>query len=231
MPVNVLIVEDDPDIVTVLEHHLAKEGYGFESAQDGRSAKEKIARSKPDLILLDLMLPELSGLEILKLLRGPGAISDAKVIVLTARKEEIDRVLAFELGADDYVTKPFSPRELMLRVRAVLKRSERKVETDEPLLRSGPIEVAPNSHRAWVEGHPVRLTLTEFRLLTDLMRARGRVRSRESLLSELWGYDADVMSRTVDTHIRRLRDKLGKASTWLITVRGVGYRIQDPAVE
>jgi two-component system phosphate regulon response regulator PhoB len=152
------------------------------------------------------------------------------VILLTARREEIDRVLAFELGADDYVTKPFSPREIVLRVRAVLRRGSSVPAPGggAEVIRVGPLELDPENYVVRVEGTPLTLTVTEFRLLQDLLNARGRVRTRERLLADVWGYDSEVLSRTVDTHVRRLRDKLGGAADWLETVRGVGYRIRQP---
>ncbi len=178
------------------------------------------------------MLPDLTGIEVLKTLRAEVASQGIPVILLTARGEEVDRLLSFELGADDYVTKPFSVREIILRVRAVLKRAlARRNEAARwagQVLAVGPFEMDLADHRVKVAGRPVDLTITEFKLLADLIRARGRVRSRDALLSEVWGYDAEVMSRTVDTHMRRLREKLGPAGSWLRTVRGVGYRVQDP---
>jgi two-component system phosphate regulon response regulator PhoB len=225
---KILVVDDERDIVEALHHVLTREGFTVVAAYDGREALEAIGRERPDLILLDVMLPERSGVEVLKALRGDGASRALPVILLTARKDEIDRVLGFELGADDYVTKPFSPREIVLRVKAVLKRGTSGSGDEGRTLRWGPIEVDLDNHRAAVAGRPLGLTITEFRLLADLVKARGRVRTREALLSEVWGYDAEVMSRTVDTHMRRLRNKLGNASPWLGTVRGIGYRVQDP---
>lgn len=225
MAPNILVVEDDADIRFLLEHLLTKEGYRVEAAGDGPTGLERIQASRPDLVVLDLMLPGQSGFEILRRAREIAAPTPPRFLLLTAKKDEVDRVLGFELGADDYVTKPFSTRELVLRIQAILRRGA--VEGD--VLRAGPIELDLENHVAQVEGRSIHLTLTEFRLLADLVRARGRVRSREALLSELWGYDSDVLSRTVDTHVRRLRDKLGPASGWLGTVRGIGYRIQDPA--
>jgi two-component system phosphate regulon response regulator PhoB len=153
------------------------------------------------------------------------------VIIVTARDADIDVVVGLDAGADDYVTKPFSSRELVLRIRGLLKRGERRVDPNEGTLKVGPIEIRAADHRAVVGGKTLSLTLTEFRLLEDLVRAKGRVRTRETLLSEVWGYDSEVLSRTVDTHVRRLRSKLREAADWLVTVRGVGYRIQDPADE
>jgi len=217
--------------VRVLEHVLSQEGYRVLSATDGETAVE-IARSvTPDLILLDWMLPELSGVEVLKMLRASEKTAKVPVILLTARREEIDRVLAFELGADDYVTKPFSPREVVLRTRAVLRRRAATVsDSPERWIRVGPIQLDPETYRAWVEQVPITLTVTEFKLLADLIQAKGRVRTRDRLLTDVWGYDAEVLSRTVDTHVRRLRDKLGPAAPWLETVRGIGYRIRAPEV-
>jgi two-component system phosphate regulon response regulator PhoB len=226
MMASILVVDDEQDILTLVAYHLRPEGYRVLTAADGKTAVDLALNERPDLIVLDLMLPEMSGLEVLKILRGNDATRKTPVILLTARKDEIDRVLGLELGADDYVTKPFSPRELVLRVRLLLKRASAAPEPDAERLRYGPFEIDLENHLARVDGHPLNLTLTEFRLLTDLVRARGRVRSRDSLLGEVWGYNNEVMSRTVDTHIRRLRQKLGPAAPRLGTLRGVGYRLQ-----
>ncbi len=227
---NILVVDDERDIVELLQHVLAKEGFRVGTAYDGREALDRVRDERPDLILLDVMLPELSGMEILKQLRSREDTRTIPVVLLTARQDEIDRVVGFELGADDYVTKPFSPREIVLRAKAILKRAANSHEapTEGQILRYGPIEVDLDQHRALVSEQPLVLTITEFRLLADLVKARGRVRSREALLAEVWGYDSEVLSRTVDTHMRRLRNKLGSAASWLGTVRGVGYRVQDP---
>jgi len=231
MTQRILVVEDETDIAELLRHVFVKEGFQVGVAHDGMTALEAIGREPPDLVVLDWMLPELSGIDVLKEIRARGEMRAVPVILLTARREEIDRVLGLELGADDYVTKPFSSRELVLRIRGLLKRGEVRLDPAAPVVKAGPIEIQPADHRAMVAGRPLTLTVTEFRLLEDLVRARGRVRTRETLLSEVWGYDSDVLSRTVDTHVRRLRSKLGEASEWLVTVRGVGYRIQDPALE
>jgi len=226
---RLLVVEDEQDIAELLRHVFTKEGFQVGVARDGLTALEALRRETPDLVVLDWMLPELSGIDVLKEIRSRTETRMVPVVLLTARREEIDRVLGLELGADDYVTKPFSARELVLRIRGLLKRGERPADPAEGTLRVGPIEIHAADHRAVVAGRPLALTLTEFRLLEDLVRARGRVRTRETLLSEVWGYDSEVLSRTVDTHVRRLRSKLGEAADWLATVRGVGYRIQDPA--
>ena len=228
---RILIVEDEQDLQEVLSYNLRQAGHDAFVVALGQEALDRVRGEPPDLVLLDLMLPDMSGLEILKLLRRNPANSATRVVVLTARRDEVDRVLGFELGADDYVSKPFSPRELVLRVRAVLQRGDGAPAPDVEHLRAGPIEVDLEFHQARVSGQTLDLTLTEFRLLAELMRTAGRVRTRENLLSVVWGYDAEVMSRTVDTHVRRLRSKLGTASAWLDTVRGVGYRIRSPLGE
>jgi two-component system phosphate regulon response regulator PhoB len=226
---RLLVVEDESDIAELLRRVFSKEGFQVDVAHDGLTALESLRREPPDLVILDWMLPEISGIEVLKEMRARPESRIVPVIMLTARREEIDRVIGLELGADDYVTKPFSARELVLRIRGLLKRGERHADPNEGTLRLGPIDIDAAEHRALLDGNSLSLTLTEFRLLADLVRARGRVRTRESLLAEVWGYDSEVLSRTVDTHVRRLRSKLGSAAGWLVTVRGVGYRIQDPA--
>jgi two-component system phosphate regulon response regulator PhoB len=228
---RLLVVEDEADIADLLRHVFSKEGFQVDVARNGLAALEVLKREPPDLVVLDWMLPELSGIDVLKEMRARHETRMVPVILLTARREEIDRVLGLELGADDYVTKPFSSRELVLRIRGLLKRGERRVDPNEGTLKVGPIEIRAADHRAVVGGKTLSLTLTEFRLLEDLVRAKGRVRTRETLLSEVWGYDSEVLSRTVDTHVRRLRSKLREAADWLVTVRGVGYRVQDPADE
>jgi two-component system phosphate regulon response regulator PhoB len=231
MSASILVVEDERDVATAVEHVLVREGYRVTVAWDGKVALDSVRRERPDLVILDLMLPEISGTEVLKSLKGAAATRGIPILLLTARSEEIDRVLGFELGADDYVAKPFSIRELALRVRALLKRGDPSPDRERQILRAGPILLDLESHRVEVGAASVVLTITEFRLLADLVRARGRVRTREALLSEVWGYDAEVLSRTVDTHIRRLRTKLGPAADWLGTIRGVGYRLEEPSVD
>jgi two-component system phosphate regulon response regulator PhoB len=225
---RIVVVEDDGDISKILEHILCQQGYDVTVAGNGSAALRAIRDQPPDLVVLDLMLPDMSGLEILKSLRQDAATAKTRVIIVTARKDEVDRIVGFELGADDYVMKPFSPRELALRVRAVLQRFDGAAPQQKRIFRAGPIEVDVEHHRATVDGQPLDLTLTEFKLLSELVRSGSRVRTREALLSDVWGYDSEVMSRTVDTHIRRLRSKLGDASSWLSTVRGVGYKIESP---
>jgi two-component system phosphate regulon response regulator PhoB len=222
-----LVVEDEPDIGSLLEYLLGREGFTVSVARTGEEALCELERERPDLVVLDLMLPDVSGLEILQRIRRELSSQQTYVLVLSARKDEADRVRGFELGADDYMIKPFSPRELVLRIRKALGRPE--AEAARPAgLAAGPIAIDPDKHEVRVSGEVVPLTLTEFRLLADLVRNAGRVRTRESLMTEVWGYDSQAMSRTVDTHIRRLRSKLGTAAPWLDTVRGVGYRVRRP---
>jgi two-component system phosphate regulon response regulator PhoB len=220
----ILIVEDENDLVKTLEYNLQREGYQTRSATNGQMALEQAFQEPvPDLILLDLMLPDMSGIDICKQLRASETTRDLPVLMLTAKGEEIDRVVGFEVGADDYVVKPFSVRELMLRVKAILRRKQPK-GVEEPQLSFGLLRVDVPAHRVWLEDQEVRLTALEFKLLITLLTRKGRVQSRERLLSDVWGIDADVTTRTVDTHVKRLREKLGQAGGYIETLRGVGYR-------
>ncbi len=222
---RILLVEDEPDIAEVLRYNLEKEGFDVEVEERGDTALEHIRRDAPDLLLLDLMLPGLDGLEVARILQRDTHTRSLPLIMLTAKGEEIDRIVGLELGADDYVTKPFSPREVVLRVKAVLRRTERSVPEGETLS-VGPLRLDPAGHRLEVEGEEVPLTATEFRLLKLLMERAGRVQTRGQLLSDVWGYAEDIDSRTVDTHIRRLRRKLGRGADHIETVIGVGYRLR-----
>src|SRR6059036_1917101 len=223
---KILVVDDEPDAVELIDFNLKAASYEVVTAADGNEALKKARASLPDLIVLDLMLPEVDGLEVCKILRRDPATKEIPIIMLTAKAAEIDRVLGLELGADDYVTKPFSPRELVLRVRALLRRSERQTETPEQL-RIGTLLLDVPRHVVRVQNKTIDLTATEFKLLTVLAQRRGRVQSREQLLRDVWGYDTPIDTRTVDTHMRRLREKLGPAARYLDTVRGVGYRFVD----
>lgn len=225
---RILVVEDEADIGDTLQVYLEGEGFHVTLARDGQAALDALGESAPDVVLLDLMLPDIPGIEVLKSLKREARLAETRTVILSAKNDEIDRVLGLELGADDYVSKPFSPRELVLRIRRLLERSSGRPE-GERRIAVGPIVVDLEYHQVRVGEDPLDLTLTEFRLLVELIRARGRVRSRAHLLSEIWGYDSEAMSRTVDTHVRRLRQKLGDAADWLVTVRGVGYRLRDPA--
>jgi two-component system phosphate regulon response regulator PhoB len=220
-------VEDEKDLLDNLAYNLAREGYQTRLAQDGRQALELAAKDPPpDLVLLDVMLPDLDGFEVCRQLRRDARTRRTLVLMLTARSEEVDRVVGFEVGADDYVVKPFSPRELMLRVRALLRRG-RAEEDDAPSeTLFGLLRVDPAAHRVWVQAREIVLTALEFRLLETLLARKGRVQSREMLLDTVWGIQAEVTTRTVDTHVKRLREKLGLAGAYVETLRGVGYRFK-----
>jgi len=223
MTKRVLVIEDEPDLRSTLEFNLKSENYKVTTASDGASALAEISKNIPDLILLDLMLPDMSGLEICKKIRGESFNDKVSIIMLTAKGEEVDRVVGFELGADDYVVKPFSVRELMLRVSSILKRSKEKASNDEKIV-IGDIEINLASHRVFISGIEVELTAKEFELLKYLTERNGRIQTRELLLEHVWGYNNSVTTRTVDTHIKRLRSKIGEVGTRIETVRGVGYR-------
>ncbi len=221
---KILIVDDEPDALEVLGFNLKNAGYEVTTADDGDTALKKARQQLPDLILLDLMLPEIDGLEVCKLLRRDTATSGIPIIMLTAKASEIDRVVGLELGADDYVTKPFSPRELVLRVRNLLKRRSEGEDEKPQKMQFGDLIIDLPRHLVTVAGTRVDLTATEFKLVILLAQRRGRVQSREALLRDVWEYDSLIDTRTVDTHMRRLREKLGTAAKYLDTVRGVGYR-------
>lgn len=223
---KILIVDDEPDTVELIEFNLKAAGYECASAGDGNEALKKARSFCPDLIVLDLMLPEVDGLEVCKILKRDSAASGIPILMLTAKAAEIDRVLGLELGANDYVTKPFSPRELVLRIKNLLQQG--KVESEKPdKYQIGELFIDIPRHLVTVGRKPVELTATEFKLLAILTERRGRVQSREQLLQDVWHYDNIIDTRTVDTHMRRLREKLGKASRHLDTVRGVGYRFLE----
>jgi len=225
---RILLVEDEPDIAEMLQYNLEKEGFQVELAGRGDAGLEAVRRESPDLILLDLMLPGLDGLELTRLLKRDPATSHLPIVMLTARSEEVDRIVGLELGADDYISKPFSPREVVLRVKAVLRRlqPEPSEGTTSELLQVGGIELDISGHQLRLGGKEMPLTATEFRLLRLLMERQGRVQTRGQLLSDVWGYAEDIDSRTVDTHIRRLRRKLGSEADRIETVIGVGYRLR-----
>ncbi len=225
MAIKVLVVDDEKDIVELVRYHSAKAGFECVGAGDGLTALRLVRELQPDVVILDLMLPGLDGLQVCRRLREDPATARLPIIMLTAKAEEVDRILGLELGADDYVVKPFSPRELMARVRAVLRRTR---EPDgPPVKRIGALELDEGRHRVTVAGSPVELTAKEFALLRALVRANGRVLSREQLLNTAWGYAqaAEIESRTVDVHVRRLREKLGPEARRVVTVKGVGYRV------
>jgi two-component system phosphate regulon response regulator PhoB len=220
---KILIIEDESDVADLLTLNLRKAGFRTSTAVDGASGLQKARDDRPDFIILDLMLPKMSGLEVCRILKGDAATAHTPVLMLTAKAEEVDRIVGLEFGADDYVTKPFSPRELVLRIRAILRRGE----TADEGLKAGSISIDPARHQVRVNGKPVHLTSLEFKLLQTLMQRRGRVQDRDRLLNEVWGYESVIDTRTVDTHVRRLREKLGKAGDAIQTVRGFGYRLRE----
>ena len=223
MKPKILVVDDEPDALEVLGFKLKEAGYAPIFAKDGARAITAARDERPALIVLDLMLPEVDGLEVCKILRRDPGTAMIPILMLTAKASEMDRVLGLELGADDYVTKPFSPRELVLRIKKLLARVK---AADEPvtLLRFAELEIDVPRHQVTIAGAAVVLTATEFKLLELLARRRGRVQTRERLLQDVWGYENPIDSRTVDTHMRRLREKLGETARFLETIRGVGYR-------
>ncbi len=223
MKPKILIVDDESDALEILGFKLREAGFNPIFAKDGTRAIAAARDEKPDLMVLDLMLPEVDGLEVCKILRRDANTAKMPIIMLTARAAEMDRVVGLELGADDYVTKPFSPRELVLRIRKLLARNSSTAESG-AYIKIGDIEIDIPTHVVKLAGKEVTLTLTEFNLLEILAKRRGRVQSRERLLQDVWGYENPIDSRTVDTHMRRLREKLGESANYLETVRGVGYR-------
>ena len=224
----ILIIEDEPDLVSMLEYNLQKEGYQPRSALTGESGLELAWREPvPDLILLDLMLPDVSGTEVCRKLRGAIQTQSVPILMVTAKGEEIDRIVGFEVGADDYVVKPYSVRELMLRVRARLKSTSGNTSNSADQIKFGVLVFDSEAHRIWVDDDEIVLTALEFKLLETLLSRRGRVQSRERLLDDVWGYQVAITTRTVDTHVKRLREKLGSAGAYIETVRGVGYRMKD----
>jgi two-component system phosphate regulon response regulator PhoB len=226
MSETVLIVDDEPDVVDLLVYQLQRAGFKTITARDGNVGLEKARDALPALVVLDLMLPGMDGTEVCKRLRADPKTAGIPVIMLTAKAEEVDRIVGLELGADDYVTKPFSPRELTLRVKSVLRRARGEASASE-VLKVGDLMVDTAKHTVTVKGKPVDLTATEFKLLTTMMERRGRVQTRDRLLTDVWGYEGDVDTRTIDTHVRRLREKLGAAADYVETIRGVGYRFAD----
>ncbi len=226
MPKKIILIEDEQDITKLVTHYLTKEGFTVKSSLDGIKGLQLVRHEKPDLVILDLMLPEMDGLEICKRLRADPKTSALPIIVLTAKGEESDKIVGLELGADDYVTKPFSPKELVARVKALFRRSERQVEGSTHY-RYGQISLDVARHEVKVGGKEIQLTAKEFSLLVQLLKNKGRVLTRETLLDTVWGYDSDVTTRTVDVHIRRLREKIPFLSEAIVTVKSYGYKLKD----
>ena len=229
MATRILIVEDDPDIAELVARYLDKAGFATERAASGREALQTIAAKPPDLVVLDLMLPHVDGLEVCRLLRANEKTAAIPVIMLTARAEESERIVGLELGADDYLAKPFSPNELVARVRALLRRAQRGAAPVTKPLAYGPITVDAERHIVSSSGLDVTLTAKEFLLLEYLLQHRGRVLSRDVLLTDVWGYRYTGGTRTVDVHVRRLREKLPVLAEALVTVKQFGYKLADPA--
>ncbi len=223
---RILVADDEPDVLDLVSINLKNAGFSVAKADNGPSALQQAKELPPSLIVLDLMLPGLSGLEVCRALKKEATTAGVPVVMLTAKAEEVDRIVGLELGADDYITKPFSPRELVLRIQNVLRRvSPEDVPSDVLVL--GEIHLDRTRHEVRVRGKAIEFTATEFKLLSVLMERRGRVQSRDTLLNDVWGYENIIDTRTVDTHIRRLREKLGRASDCIETIRGFGYRMTE----
>ena len=228
---RILVIDDEHDLQKVLAYNLKNVGHDVDVADQGRDAIELIKKRRPELVILDLMLPDMSGTDVCRALKRNPETQSIPVVMLTAKGEEVDRVVGFELGAEDYIVKPFSVRELLLRVGAILRRSTGEPLDKARLVEFGDLRIDRDAHRAWVDGEEVELTALEFKLLLSLCDRGNRVQSRGTLLNDVWGIEADVTTRTVDTHVKRLREKLGAAGDYIETVRGVGYRFAEAPVE
>ena len=224
---KILVADDEEDVLNLVSMNLKNAGFSVIQALDGTGAISKARTQLPALVVLDIMLPGMSGLEVCKVLKGDPVTAKIPVIMLTAKAEEVDRIVGLELGADDYITKPFSPRELVLRVKSVLRRGSTPTAEQNDQIKLGAISVDRARHQVRVKGKPVDLTATEFKLLSLLIERRGRVQHRDKLLNDVWGYESVIDTRTVDTHVRRLREKLGPAADCIETVRGFGYRVAE----
>ncbi len=225
---QILLVDDDKELLAALEVKLLKEGYRIDTAPDGEVALEKIRANLPDLVILDVNMPRMNGMEVCRALRSDDKTRDLAVIMLTARDDEVDRILGLEFGADDYVTKPYNPRELILRVKGLLKRIYHFQDNPgaQECIQVGPLSIDFGKHEVQVDAQVVELTLTEFKLLAHLIKNPGKIKTRDFLLEEIWEYGDGVFSRTIDTHVQRLRSKLKEAGKYIKTVRGVGYRFE-----
>src|SRR5688500_16340751 len=225
---RILVVDDEPDIIALVAYHLARAGYRVSTASTGMEALHAAREEQPALVVLDLMLPELSGFQVLERMRADGALADIPVLMLTARRDEPDRVQGLSLGADDYLVKPFSPQELVLRVRNILRRTRAKAVDRRNVTTIGTVEIDKDAHAVTLDGQQVELTATEYKLLMTLAERRGRVQSRAQLLESVWESAPDIQTRTVDMHVQRLRAKLGASGDMIETVRGFGYRLRVP---
>lgn len=226
-PPKILVVDDEADVTALLSYHLGRQGYEVETLNDPNKVLNLARKFMPNVFILDVMMPDLSGIQLCRLLRNDSQFKRCPVIFLTAKTEEGDRIKGLEVGADDYICKPFSPRELVLRVESILHRLEGSGEKLLPELAAGPVKIDQERHVATLGSKKMDLTATEFRLLSLLIERRGRVQSREQLLANVWNYDSEMETRTVDTHVRRIREKLGKHANLIETIRGVGYRVRE----
>jgi two-component system phosphate regulon response regulator PhoB len=224
---KILVVDDEPDVTDLVAYHLKAKGFHVESLNDATASIAKARGYVPDLVILDIMMPDLSGIQVCRILRADPKLARVPIIFLTAKAEPHDRIEGLESGADDYLSKPFSPKELVLRVESILRRVAAPKEPVAAKLRVGDIQLDSDTHRVTVKGEVLDLTATEFKLLRLMMERQGRVQTREHLLLNVWNYSTEIETRTVDTHVRRLREKLGDEAGWIETIRGVGYRIAE----
>lgn len=224
---KILVVDDEPDVTDLVAYHLKAKGFQVETLHDATASIAKARSFQPHLIILDIMMPHLSGIQICRILRADPKLARVPIIFLTAKAEPQDRIEGLESGADDYLPKPFSPKELVLRVESILRRIGAPAGQPTSRVQIGDILLDSETHRATVRGEPLDLTATEFKLLRLLMERQGRVQTREHLLINVWNYSTEIETRTVDTHIRRLREKLGPEANWIETIRGVGYRVAE----
>jgi two-component system, OmpR family, phosphate regulon response regulator PhoB len=224
---RVLVIDDEVDVTDLLAYNLRAKGYEVEAVNNPNSSVGAARTFMPDLVILDVMMPDLNGIQICRMLRADSKLKNVPVIFLTAKAEEADRIQGLETGADDYICKPFSTKELLLRVQTILRRVAEPNPGEPKRLQAGQIVMDVDRHSVTVEGAPVELTATEFKLLRLLMERRGRVQTREHLLINVWNYETEIETRTVDTHVRRLREKLGGEADWIETIRGVGYRMAE----
>jgi two-component system phosphate regulon response regulator PhoB len=230
-PRKILIVDDEPDVADLVAYHLRAKGYQVETVNDPTASIGAARSFLPDLLILDIMMPDLNGMQICRIIRADPRLQQVPIIFLTAKAEENDRISGFETGCDDYICKPFSTKELVLRVQSILRRVSDDAPAEAKHLQAGQIVLDIERHEVTLHGRPVELTATEFKLLRLLMERRGRVQTREHLLINVWNYETEIETRTVDTHVRRLREKLGSEADWIETIRGVGYRMADRKAE
>ena len=226
-PKRILVVDDESDVTDLVAYHLKSKGFQVETINDPNGSIGAARSFVPDLVILDVMMPDLNGIQICRMLRADPKLKKVPVIFLTAKAEENDRIQGLELGADDYICKPFSTKELVLRVQSIIRRISEAVPEEPKRLQVGQIVIEVDRHEAFVHGAKIELTATEFKLLRLLMERRGRVQTREHLLINVWNYETEIETRTVDTHVRRLREKLGSEADWIETIRGVGYRMAE----